>query len=77
MNLIIIQGLTDGTIARTLNNYETEDSALAAMYYELWSAVSNTALAGLTCVILSDEGVVVKRETWARAVELNDGNENS
>lgn len=69
MNLIIFQGLTNGKVARSLKNYATEDAALAAMYHELWSAVSNQEVASLVCVILADDGETVKREAWSRVAE--------
>lgn len=70
MNLIIFQGLANGKVARSLKNYATEDAALAAMYHELWAAVSNQEIASLVCVILADDGETVKREAWSRIEEV-------
>ena len=66
MNLITIKGLKDCSIVRGLLNYETEDAAIAAMYYELWYATSDTFTIGLICVIMKDDGTIVKTEKYAK-----------
>lgn len=66
MNLITIKGLKDGSIVRGLLNYETEDAAIAAMYYELWYATSDENTNGLTCVILRDDGEIIKKEIYSK-----------
>ena len=68
MNLITIKGLKDGSVVRDLLNYETEDAAVAAMYYALWYATSDTNTSGLVCVIMKDDGTIVKAEKYAKEV---------
>ena len=60
MNLLVIKTLTDGTKARTLLNYETENEALSALYYELWYATSN---ADVVAVVAELIGIVVELAT--------------
>ncbi len=69
MNLITIKGLKDGSIVRGLLNYPTESDALAAMYYELWYATSDKNTIGLVCVIMGDDGIVVKREEYTKLTD--------
>ena len=68
MNLITIKGLKDGSIVRGLLNYETEDAAIAAMYYELWYATSDKNTTGLICVIMNDAGEVIKSEKYSKLI---------
>lgn len=68
MNLITIKGLKDGSIVRGLLNYETEDAAVAAMYYELWYATSDKNTIGLICVIMNDAGEVIKSEKYSKLI---------
>lgn len=69
MNLITIKGLTNGEIVRGLLNYATELEAIAAMYYELWYATSDANTDGLICVIMKDDGEVVKREVYSKHID--------
>ena len=73
MNLITIKGLKDGSIVRSLLHYETEDAAVAAMYYELWYATSDKNTTGLICIIMNDMGEVVKREEYNKLASDQEG----
>ena len=64
MNLLVIKTLTDGTIARSLVNYPSENEALSALYYELWYATSNTAVFSVVAELISDDGRVAKCERY-------------
>lgn len=70
MNLLVIKTLTDGTMARSLLNYPSENDALSALYYELWFATSDTNLRAIMVELISDDGRVVKCERFARPVEI-------
>ena len=69
MNLITIKGLKDGSIVRSLLNYETEDAAIAAMYYELWYSTSDANTTGLICIIMGDDGEVIKTERYTKLIQ--------
>lgn len=69
MNLITIKGLKDGSIVRGLLNYETEDAAIAAMYYELWYSTSDANTTGLICIIMGDDGEVIKTERYTKLIQ--------
>lgn len=69
MNLIIIKGLANGETVRNLLNYPTEDAAIAAMYYELWYATSDANTTGLICVIMGDDGEVIKTERYTKLIQ--------
>ena len=64
MNLLVIKTLTDGTIARSLVNYPSENEALSALYYELWYATSNTDVFSAVAELISDDGRVAKCERY-------------
>lgn len=70
MNLLVIKTLTDGTMARSLLNYPSENDALSALYYELWFATSDNNLRAIMVELISDDGRVVKCERFSRPVEI-------
>lgn len=70
MNLLVIKTLTDGTMARSLLNYPSENDALSALYYELWYATSDTNLRAIMVELISDDGRVVKCERFSRPQEV-------
>lgn len=70
MNLLIIKTLTDGTVARSLMNYPTENEALSAMYYELWYATSNADVVSVVAEIITDYGNVTKCERYTAPVPV-------
>ena len=75
MNLITIKGLASGEIVRGFLNYATELEATAAMYYELWYATSDANTEGLICVIMKDDGEVVKREVYSKHTNATEDGE--
>ena len=70
MNLLIIKTLTDGTVARSLLNYPTENEALSALYYELWYATSNADVVSVVAEIITDYGNVTKCERYTAPVPV-------
>lgn len=70
MNLLVIKTLTDGTMARSLLNYPSENDALSALYYELWYATSDNNLRAIMVELISDDGRVVKCERYNKPVEI-------
>ena len=70
MNLLVIKTLTDGTIARSLVNYPSENEALSALYYELWYATSNTDVYSVVAELVSDDGRVAKCERYFAPVSV-------
>ena len=72
MNLLVIKTLTDGTIARSLLNYPSENEALSALYYELWYASSNADVLSVVAELISDDGRVTKCERYSRPAEITE-----
>ena len=70
MNLLVIKTLTDGTIARSLVNYPSENEALSALYYELWYASSNDDVVSVVAEIITDNGNVTKCERYFAPVPV-------
>lgn len=66
MNLITIQNLNDGTVARSLLTYEDGNSAVSAFYSTMASSVANDNVIKVTCIIMTDEGLIVRTEHWER-----------
>ncbi|MBR6503049.1 MAG: hypothetical protein IKT42_06360 [Clostridia bacterium] len=66
MNLITIQTLADGNKIRSFLNYETSDAAVGALYSALASAVANTDIVQVICMVMDDEGRCKKYESWVR-----------
>lgn len=66
MNLITIQELNDGTVARSLLAYSDGNSALSAFYSTLSSSVADSNVSKVTCVIMTDEGLIIRTEHWER-----------
>ena len=70
MNLLVIKTLTDGTVARSLLNYPTENEALSALYYELWYATSNDSVVSVVAEIITDYGNVTKCERYTAPIPV-------
>ena len=68
MNLLTIQSMRDGTRVREFVSYPTRDDALAALYYKMWTSVSDSDLVNVICELVGDDGVVSRRETYTRVV---------
>lgn len=66
MNLITIQNLNDGTTARSLLAYEDGNSAVSAFYSTMASSVANDNVIKVTCIIMTDEGLIIRTEHWER-----------
>lgn len=69
MNLLTIKTMNDGSIIRSLLNYETENEALCAFYNELAYAVASPDIKGVMVEMISDDGYVSKCERFERAVQ--------
>lgn len=65
-NLITIQTLNDGTMARSMLTYETYNDALSALYSTMASAMANTNLIKCICVLMSDIGMIEKQDIFER-----------
>lgn len=61
--------MSDGTVARSMLNYNTMTEALGALYYTLSSSISNEAVGSVLTMIIDDEGKCKKYETWDRTDE--------
>ena len=68
MSLLVISSLRSGERTREFFTYDTYDEAIAAFYYNLWSAVSKPDLVNVVCEIIGDDGNVKKRETFTRVL---------
>lgn len=66
MNLIIIQELNDNTVARSLLAYEDGNSAMSAFYSTMASSVASDKVLKATCIIMTDEGLIIRTEHWER-----------
>ena len=64
MNLLVIQHLTDGTIARSFLNYPTKSAALSALYSTLASASVNENMSKCVCSMIDDNGMIDRFEDW-------------
>lgn len=69
MNLITIQKLEDGTYARSMIAYPTDDEALAALFTTMGSAVASSTVVSCSCVLMNDKGEIAKVESYAGAEE--------
>ena len=79
MNLLTIKTMNDGSIIRSLLNYETENEALCAFYNELAYAVASPDIKGVMVEMITDDGYVKKCERFERVVqpvEESEGVEN-
>jgi len=70
MNLLTIKTMNDGSIIRSLLNYENENGALCAFYNELAYAVASPDIRGVMVELISDDGHVKKCERFAKPVEI-------
>lgn len=68
MNLITLQSLQNGTVARNLLAYGTNDAALSALYQSMRASIADTNIASVTCILMTDEGHISKCERWAREI---------
>lgn len=70
MNLLTIKAMNDGSIIRSLLNYETENEALCAFYNELAYAVASPDIKGVMVELITDDGHVKKCERFDKPVEI-------
>ena len=75
MNLLTIKTMNDGSIIRSLLNYETENEALCAFYNELAYAVASPDIKGVMVELITDDGYVKKCERYNKPVEESEGEE--
>lgn len=68
MNLITLQTLKTGVVARNLLSYGTNDAALSALYQGMRASIADENIANVTCILMTDEGHIQKCERWAREV---------
>ena len=68
MNLITLQTLKTGVVARNLLSYGTNDAALSALYQSMRASIADTNVANVTCILMTDEGYIQKCERWAREI---------
>lgn len=66
MNLIVIQTMNNGVVARQLVNYSTMDEATGALYNTLASSVANEDLQKVITMIADDNLSCLKFEAWNR-----------
>ena len=65
MNLITLQTLKTGVVARNLLSYGTNDAALSALYNSMRASIADAAnVASVTCLLMDDSGHVSKCERW-------------
>ena len=65
MNLITLQTLKTGVVARNLLSYGTNDAALSALYQSMRASIADAAnVASITCLLMDDSGHVGKCERW-------------
>lgn len=69
MNLLTIQKLNDGSIARSFLYYETEELALSALYFTMSSSLADANVNDVICILINDYGRQVKFEQWTREPE--------
>jgi len=65
MNLITIQTV-NGEKARSLLGYDDTTTALSAFWYTLSSATANPEVSEVTCVLMTDDGLIIRTEHWIR-----------
>lgn len=65
--LFLVQLLkkTDGTFSKGTSEYEDEKSCLTALYIAMSSAMSKQDTEKITCVILDENGAMIKHEAWS------------
>ena len=64
MNLLTIKTMNDGSIIRSLVNYETENGAICAFYNELAYAVASPDINRVMVELITDDGHVTKCERY-------------
>ena len=66
MNLITLQTLKTGVVARNLLSYGTSDAALSALYQSMRASIADAAnVANVTCILMDDSGHIAKTERWS------------
>lgn len=68
MNLITLQTLKTGVVARNLLSYGTNDAALSALYQNMRASIADTNVANVTCILMTDGGFIQRTERWVREV---------
>ena len=64
MNLLTIQTLKDGSIARSFLHYDTTEQATSALYYTMSSSIADANVTKVMCELIGDNGTVCKIETY-------------
>lgn len=70
MNVITIQKLNDGSYARSMLAYDTNDLAASAMYSTMASALVNENVVSIVCNLMGDNGVICQTEQWAKNADV-------
>lgn len=69
MNLITLQTLKNGTVARQLLSYGDNDSALSNLYQSMRASIADTNVVKVTCELIDDDGRISKCERYERTVQ--------
>lgn len=64
MNLLTIQTLKDGAVARSFLHYDTVELAMSALYYTMSSSLADANVTKVMCELIGDNGTVCKMETY-------------
>lgn len=65
MNLVTLQILKTGAVARNLLSYGTNDAALSALYQSMRASIADAAnVSSVTCLLMDDSGHIAKTERW-------------
>lgn len=67
MNLITIQTLKTGEVARSFMTYETLEDAVGALYQTLASSVIDNKVSDVLTIIMNDQGRIMKQDGWKRS----------
>lgn len=68
--LATFQRFLDGTpTAASLLGYNTQDAATIALYSTMASSMDNNNISSIMCMIINENGIVVRVERWERTPE--------
>ena len=77
MNLLTLQHTTAGVCARDLTSYGSNDGALSALYQSMRASINASEIAGITALLIDDDGRVTKCEKWVREVVKTEKNSDN
>lgn len=66
MNLITLQKINTGAVARNLLSYGTNDGALSALYQAMRASIADENVVSVTCLMIDDDGQTSKCERYIR-----------